>query len=242
MNATRLTSGGGNDANGVVSPDGRWLLFSSDRAGGGYRCYRMPLGGGAEPESLFAGRMFIHSISYPARMLGLTVFSRGAGTDAYVAAVAEDGKPTGNPVRVAGGPGYQYSPTVSPDGRLVAYASDESGRSEVYVAPLADLGARRRLTNDGGLDPLWNRDGSRLFYSSNGRVVSQALRSASELRFDAPRMVSGPDSLGEMSGFDVAPDGSSALVGRMTDPQMLRRDIRLWPRWGATPPRASGRP
>jgi hypothetical protein len=92
------------------------------------------------------------------------------------------------------------------------------------------------VTNDGGEAPLWNRDGSRLFYSSNGRVVSQALRSASELRFDAPKAVSGSETPGGITGFDVAPDGSSALVGRVADPLMLCRDIRLWPGWGATLP------
>jgi len=233
-NATLLTSGGGNDTNGVVSPDGRWLLFSSDRAGGGYRCYRMPLGGSAAPESLLDGTVLIHSISYPARMLGFTLISPSDGADAYVVAIAEDGKPTGEPLLVAGGPRSQASPTVSADGKLVAYQSDESGRPELYVARLGDLGARRRVTNDGGEDPLWNRDDSRLFYSNNGRVFSVALRSASELRFDPPQAVSGSETPGVVDGFDVAPDGSSALVGREADPLMLCREIRLWPRWGAT--------
>jgi len=236
MNATRLTSGGGNDALGVVSPDGRWLLFSSDRAGGGYRFYRMPLGGGAAPEPLLDGEGFIHSISYPARMLGFALISPGDGADAHVVAVAEDGKPTGKPVLVAGGPKDQRAPTVSEDGTLVAYESSESGRAEVYVARLADPGAKRRVTNDGGEGPLWNRDGSRLFYSSNGRVLSVALRSASEMRFDAPQAVSGSGTPGEIVGFDVAPDGSSVLVGRRADLLMLCRDIRLWPGWGATLP------
>jgi serine/threonine protein kinase/Tol biopolymer transport system component len=236
MNATPLTSGGGNDNDGVISADGRWLLYSSDRAGGGYRLYRKPLGGSAAPESLLEGKGFIHSMSYPTRMLGVSMKTEHDGFDAYVVAVAEDGTPTGEPVLVAGGPQEQGAPTVSADGSLVAYQSSESGSSEVYVARLADLGARRRLTNEGGEGPLWNRDGSRLFYFSDGRVVSQALRSASDLRFDAPQVVSGPETLGEIAGFDVAPDGSSALVGRVDDPLMLIRDIRLWPRWGATRP------
>jgi Tol biopolymer transport system component len=236
MNATRLTSGGGNDSRGVISPDGRWLLFSSDREGGGYSLYRMPLGGNAAPESLLDGQGFIHSISYPARMLGLTLVSPSGGADAYVVAVGDDGIPTGKPVLVAGGPDDQSAPTVSADGTLVAYQSSESGRSEVYVVRLADPGARRRVTNDGGGRPLWNRDGSRLFYSSNGVVVSQALRSASAMRFDPPQAVSESETPGEIAGFDVAPDGSSVLVGRTADPLMLCRDIRLWPRWGATLP------
>jgi Tol biopolymer transport system component len=220
----------------VVSPDGRWLLFSSDRAGGGYRFYRMPLGGGAAPDSLLDGKGFIHSISYPARMLGITLNSPGEGADAYVVAVAEDGKPTGKPVLVAGGRKDQGNPSVSADGTLVAYESSESGRPEVYVARIADPGARRRVTNDGGIEPLWNRDGSLLFYLSNNRIFSVALRSASDMRFDAPQAVSGSETPGQVVGFDVAPDGSSALVGRTADPLMLCRDIRLWPGWGATLP------
>lgn len=158
------------------------------------------------------------------------------GSDAYVMAVAEDGTPTDKPILVAGGPNDQACPTVSADGTLVAYQSSESGRHEIYVARLADPGSRRRVTNDGGEVPLWSRDGGRLFYRSTDRVVSVALRSASELRFDAPQAVTGSDAPGEINTFDVAPDGTSVLVGRVADPMMLRRDIRLWPGWGATLP------
>jgi hypothetical protein len=80
------------------------LLFSSDRAGGGYRFYRMPLGGSAAPESLLDEKGIIHWISYPARMLGFTLISPGDGADVNVVAVAEDGKPTGKPILVARGP------------------------------------------------------------------------------------------------------------------------------------------
>ncbi len=238
MNATRLTSGGGNDAGGVVSPDGRWLLFTSDREGGDYRFYRMPLAGGAAPTSLLEGTGTLHSIAYPSRMIGFSLVSANDGLDAYVMVVADDGTPAGKPILVAGGAGDQASPTVSADGTLVAYQSAESGRDEVYVSRLGDPGSRRRVTNDGGAIPLWNRDGTRLFYMSGNRVFSATLRSASELRFDAPQPVSGPAIPSEIVGFDAAPDGTSVLVGREADPQMLRHDIRLWPDWGKSLPSA----
>jgi hypothetical protein len=50
--------------------------------------------------------------------------------------------------------------------------------------------------------------------------------------------VTGSDVPGKVGSFDVAPDGTSALVGRVADPLMLRRDIRLWPGWGKTLPPA----
>ena len=238
MNATRLTSGGGNDSAGALSPDGRFVLFPSDRDGGGYHFYRMPANGSAPPSVLLEGTGKIHSISYAARMLGLSLDSAQNGLDAYVAALADDGTLAGKPILVGGGSGDQENPAVSADGSLVAYQSSESGRAEVYVARLADPGTRRRVTNEGGFGPLWSRDGKRLLYLSLGenRVFWVALQSAAELRFDAPQAATASGSEGRIASFDVAPDGKSIFVGRIADPLMLRHDIRLWPDWGKSLP------
>ena len=114
-NSTPLTAGGGNDDTGVLSPDGRWLLFSSDRAGGGFRFYRAPLDGSSPPVPWIEGEGRAHSISYPASMVGLTMETGRDGLDAYVVSVAEDGRPTGNPILLAGGPNDQAVPSVSAD-------------------------------------------------------------------------------------------------------------------------------
>ena len=63
-----------------------------------------------------------------------------------------------------------------------------------------------------------------------------ALRSAPDLRFDAPTVVSRTDVPGRVETFDVGLDGTSVLVGRLADPLMLRHDIRLWPGWGKSLP------
>jgi len=238
MNATRLTSGGGNDSAGVLSPDGRFVLFPSDRDGGGYHFYRMPANGSSPPSVLMEGTGKIHSVSYPARMLGFSLRSEQNGLDAYVVALADDGTLAAKPIMVGGGAGDQDNPTASADGVLVAYQSSESGRPEIYVARLADPGARRRVTNDGGFVPRWSRDGKRLLYASlrDNQVFSLTLRSEAELRFDAPQAVTASGTGGQIVSFDIAPDGASVLVGRIADPLMLRHDIRLWPGWGKSLP------
>ena len=238
MNTTRLTSGGGNDSAGVLSPDGRFVLFPSDRDGGGYHFYRMPGNGSSPPSVLMEGTGKIHSVSYPARMLGFSLNSAPNGLDAYVVALADDGTLAGKPIMVGGGAGDQDNPAVSADGALVAYQSSESGRPEIYVARLADPGARRRVTNDGGSVPLWSREGKRLLYLSlrENRIFSVTLLSAAELRFDAPQAVTASGTEGRIASFDIAPDGTSVLVGRIADPLMLRHDIRLWPGWGKSLP------
>jgi serine/threonine-protein kinase len=234
QNLTRLTSGGGNDNAGVLSKDGRWLIFGSDRAGGGSRFYRMPLDGSAPPAPLFEGKGFLHSISYGAGLLGFSLTSERDGEDAYVMAVAEDGAARGKPILVAGGPNFQGTPMVSPDGKLVTWVSSESGRDEVYVARLGDSASRRRLTNTGGHEPRWNRQGTRIFYITDRAIVSVALRSAADLSFGDPQAVTRPFGADRINGYDIAADGTSVLFSLVNEPLAQSRDIRLWRGWGET--------
>jgi hypothetical protein len=63
---------------------------------------------------------------------------------------------------------------VSPDGRWIAYVSDESGRPQVYVAPYPELQGRVAISSGGGQRPSWRRDGRELFYLGTDNTVSAA--------------------------------------------------------------------
>jgi serine/threonine-protein kinase len=66
---------------------------------------------------------------------------------------------------IAATPAKEFSPALSPDGRWLAYASDESGRTEVYVRPFPDAGtARYTVSHNGGTEPLWSHSGKELFF------------------------------------------------------------------------------
>ncbi len=68
------------------------------------------------------------------------------------------------------GPASEIHPAVSPDGRWLAYASDESGTAEIYVRPFPDAGsARWQVSTAGGVSPIWSHSGKELFYRSNRR-------------------------------------------------------------------------
>jgi Tol biopolymer transport system component len=108
----------------------------------------------------------------------------------------------------------------SPDGRWVAYVSDESGRKEVFVASFPDPSQRLRVSSDGGDQPRWSRDGRELFYVSKRETMmatpfdpSNGTPAGPPVRlFDAP--ISSAFGSHVPLRYDVAPDGRFLIIVR----------------------------
>jgi hypothetical protein len=91
--------------------------------------------------------------------------------------------PSGEPRVLAATPFQELWPRFSPDGRQVAYASDLSGRSEVYVRLFEGAAAPRRISKNGGTRPRWNPNGQELFFlAPGGRLMTVARRASSASR------------------------------------------------------------
>jgi dipeptidyl aminopeptidase/acylaminoacyl peptidase len=116
----------------------------------------------------------------------------------------------------------QGSPRFSPNGRWLAYCTNESGRPEVYVKEFPN-GAKVQISNTGGNDPVWRRDGRELFYRDGERMMVVAVSAGD--RFDngrAHELWRGPYSHGmssscgapglTSSNYDVSPDGQRFLM------------------------------
>ncbi len=75
--------------------------------------------------------------------------------------------------------GVERNPAIAPSGRFIAYNSDESGRTEVYVRPFPNAGSRKwQISTDGGAGPVWTRGGREIVYvDSQGRMMAVAVRS-----------------------------------------------------------------
>jgi Tol biopolymer transport system component len=115
---------------------------------------------------------------------------------------------------------------VSPDGRHVAYASDESGRYEIYIVALDGGRERTRVSMDGGVQARWNADGSELFFEQAGTALLRAAVEADPsggLRVGAPEILFrlAPDSL---RSWDVARDGQRFLLVLLDPAEAVRPD------------------
>jgi len=158
--AARLTTDVANDWFPVWSPDGRQILFGSDRGGGSRMGVYMKssMDPGRDESPLTQATEEPYDWSRDAKWI-----SFGVG-DLWVAPVSGDRKPfafLATPFMEGGG-------RFSPDGKWIAYASNETGRFEIYVRPFAGAPAssegKIQISDQGGDFPVWRRDGEELFY------------------------------------------------------------------------------
>jgi serine/threonine-protein kinase len=200
----------GHDA--VWSPDGRSLVFLSDESGVlGIR--RAAVGASAVAESLYTGPLAGAPNGWLAdgsTLLMSGVRSAEGGLD--VLAVRNSGAGPVEPFVATAA--NELSAAASPDGRWLAFVSERTGRSEVYVRPLAGTAADVAVSLDGGSEPVWSRDGKELFYRGTTELgtwlIAARVESGPVFRAAARTplfSVTGFLASEPHSNFDVAPDG-----------------------------------
>jgi hypothetical protein len=111
-------------------------------------------------------------------------------------------------------------PDFSPDGRWLAYASDESGRDEVYVQPYPGPGPRHQISAQGGTQPAWARNGRELFYTvpdpnaTTGKMMAVAVTLTPTLTAGVPRLLESVVEITFPRGYDVSTDGRRFITTR----------------------------
>jgi hypothetical protein len=126
---------------------------------------------------------------------------------------------------------------VSPDGRFLAYVSDESGREEVYVQPFPELGSKKKVSVDGGSEPLWSRDGRELFYRTETRMMAVDVATEPDFEPGSPRaLFDDPyyrSRLGRAAYYDVSPDGDFFYMFQPIAPESKPHEIQIVLNWPA---------
>lgn len=147
------------------------------------------------------------------------------GWDIWKLHLAGEGAPT--PFRAT--PFQEYGTVFSPDGRWIAYTSNESGQYEVYIAPFSDAGGKTLVSTGGGAGPVWARNGSELFYVAGETMMAVPIAGGKTLTIGRPRVLFEGEDLGDLvANYDVAPDGERFLVARSTEATTELKVVLNW--------------
>jgi hypothetical protein len=134
-----------------------------------------------------------------------------------------------------------HSPALSPDGRWLAYVSDESGRAEVYVRPFPGPGGRAQVSNGGGTEPRWSPSGREIFYRNGTAMMQASARTQPAFGVgDVRRLFVGPFVAGAIyPNYDVGRDGRSFVMVRPD--QAGSQTVMVVLNWFANLAHAAGR-
>ena len=212
---TRLTSGPFDVANFVWSPDSNYIAWVSVK-GSTYQLLRKLASGSGQDEVLLESSNNIGPTDWSAdgKFILYTEIDPKSRRDIRVLPLEGDRKPSvffQTPVD-------DTSAVFSPDGRWIAYRSNESGNPEIYIQTFPASGGKWPVSTAGGLSPVWRRDGKELFYSTpDGKLMSVDVATTSmfqpgipTLLFDSPFTHAGAYT--NNNSYDISPDGKRLLA------------------------------
>lgn len=229
---TRQTTDAQNDASVLWSPDGNRIVFRSNRAGIAWLYEKRSAGTEQERVVLNTGTSLIPSDwSADSKTILFTTTSPAGGFEIFAWSRAE----STSPQAVVHTSLNAMHGRFSPDGKWLAYASDESGQLQVYVQPYPGTGEQRQISGDGGAEPRWRKDGTELYFlSSSGRLMAVPVPHGNAFEAGVPQplfdvrvpLAGNP----YRSNYAVNTDGSRFLVNTRVDDASTPINLILnWP-------------
>ena len=164
----------------------------------------------------------------------------GIGVDLWRMPLAGGGEPS----PLVTDPGRQYGAEISPDGRWLAYASDESGRNEVYVRPYPETGGKWQVSSNGGIEPHWAHDGRAVYFRNGHQLFSAAVEAGAAFVAGPPALAGRLQALsgaGSARSYDIAPDGRILFLALLPSATAGRHPV-LVTRWEGGLSEANGLP
>jgi Tol biopolymer transport system component len=213
---TRLTFEGNNNLVPTWTPDGKRIVFLSNKDGAQNLYWRLADGsGGLERLTTSEYAEIPHSWSPDGQLLAYVEVNPITGYDLWVLRIGD--RKAQAFLRT---PFNESVPRFSPDGRWLAYISNESGRNEIYVQPYPGPGGKWQISTDGGTEPVWNRNGRELFYRSGDKMMAVDITTQPGFAAGKPRMLfEGRYEPAPITSpnYDVSPDGQRFLMHKPRD-------------------------
>jgi Tol biopolymer transport system component len=221
---TRLTFDPGRDYQPIWSPDGREIAFQSRRSGEN-RLYTKPVDGSGAAREILATDHFHSPISWSpdGKSIAFRKETPTTGRDIWILSLEEGGEP------------WPFLETqfnenhavFSPDGRWLAYDSDESGRWEVYVQSFPDPRGKLHISTDGGSHPIWAPNRREIFYRNQDKMMAVAVRTQPEFASGQPQVLFEVVYEEFVSFYDVLPDGEHFVMVQ-EEPQTRLHVVLNW--------------
>ena len=213
----------------VWTPDGREVTYLADPGNNDASIYRQRADGSAPPERLLASSRSLAEALWSRDGQWLVVRTTLPTRDINGFRPGTDSAP----VPLVASPRFdERAPTLSPDGRFIAYQSDESGRDEIYVRPFPKVEEGRwQLSTAGGGEPLWSHGGREVFFRSpSGEMMTVPVTLSPAFSAGTPRALFTTTGFAKSPGnraYDVTPDDQRFVMLRLADDSASRPPAQL---------------
>jgi dipeptidyl aminopeptidase/acylaminoacyl peptidase len=197
-----------NNHDAIWTPDGSRLTFGSNREGPS-NLFLQPADGSGPSERLTSSPHWQTAGSWSPDGKTLLFLDWGPTSDVWILQLDGDRKPR----PLLHGAFNEGQARLSPNGRWLAYVSDESGREEVYVVPFPGSGGRWPISTEGGSQPVWARNGRELFYLNGNRMMAATVTSDATFSAKKPELLfeaKAPSD--EVLTYDVTPEGEFLMI------------------------------
>ena len=203
----KLTFDGGHYSS-VWTRDGKRLVMEKDADSSGQSLFVLPSDGSSAAVQPFGptGHFHPHGWSAEGELVATRVIDGGAGMDLVRFAPTADAKV----IDIVATPALEgASASVSPDGRWIAYTSNETGEQEIWVRPVAGNAPAVRVSSNSGTDPVWAKNGRELYFVENIRMMAVEVTPGDTFNFKVPRALFSAEGMitGAEQPFDTLPDG-----------------------------------